>query len=421
VNTHFVLTLLRIALRNLARQRRRTLLVLLAVGLGVTAVVGVRGFLNGLQSSLVLGFAEGTIGAIQVHRAGFLQSVDAAPLTPNIDIAAKDEAGRDVLARIEAIEGVRASSARITFPAMISVEDQSGFALIVAADPERELVTSPKRKDHVVTGAWLTSATTAGQATSSLMGMELARSLGAKEAARVALLTNDVDGVMNAVDTSLVGTLAAPTQGEKKLVIIPLNTAQELLRIPGRATEIVVGVHELDDVDAVASRIRSALGAEYEVHTWKDLAPVAKDVVETQNAALGIVTVIFLVVILMGLANALLTSVLERVREIGTMLAVGAKRRQVLTMFVIEAALIGILGALVGCALGSAIVFALSINGITLTTPGASIPQHLVPYVEVKFLVRMVALCVVGATIASLWPAWRASRLRPVEALASPT
>jgi putative ABC transport system permease protein len=207
VNTHFVVTLLRIALRNLARQRRRTLLVLLAVGLGVTAVVGVRGFLNGLQSALVLGFAEGTIGAMQVHRTGFLQSVDAAPLTPSIDLAAQDAAGKDLLARIEAVDGVRATSPRITFPAMISVEDASGFALIVAAEPERELATSPKRKEHVVTGAWLrapappASDSASGGQTQSLMGMELARSLGAKEQSRVALLTNDVDGVLNAGDT----------------------------------------------------------------------------------------------------------------------------------------------------------------------------------------------------------------------------
>ena len=79
-------TLLRIAVRNLLRHRRRTLLVLLAIGLGVTAVVGVRGFLNGLQSSIVLGFAEGTIGAMQVHRHGFMQSLDMAPLSPSIDL-----------------------------------------------------------------------------------------------------------------------------------------------------------------------------------------------------------------------------------------------------------------------------------------------------------------------------------------------
>lgn len=406
-------TLLQIALRNLFRQRRRTLLVLLAVGLGVSAVVGVRGFLNGLQSSLILGFAEGTIGAIQIHRAGFLQSVDAAPLTPNIDLAATD-----IVQRIEAVEGVRATSPRIMFPGMISVEDASGFALIVAADPERELQTSPKRKDHVVSGIWMRRDAHPAQ---SLMGMELARSLGARPSSRVAILTNDVDGVMNAVDTSVSGTLAAPTQGEKKLVMIPLAAAQELLRMPGRATEIVVGVHDLARVEDVAARLRVALGPDYEVHTWTQLAPVAKDVVETQDSALGIVTVIFLVVILMGLANALLTSVLERVREIGTMLAVGARRRQVLTMFVIEAALIGVLGAIVGCVFGSAIVFALSVKGVTLTMPGASIPQHIVPFIEPRFLLEMIALCAAGATVASLWPAWRASRLRPVEALASPT
>ena len=275
---------------------------------------------------------------------------------------------------------------------------------------------SPKRKDHVVTGAWLPSPA------ASLMGMELARSLGARApSTQVALLSNDVDGVMNAIDTTLAGTLAAPTQGEKKLVLIPLLAGQELLRMPEQATEIAVGVHELSDVDAVAARVRQAIGTDYEVHTWQQLAAVAKDIVETQNSALGIVTTIFLFVILMGLANALLTSVLERVREIGTMLAVGVRRRQVLAMFVIEAALLGVVGAVLGCAVGSAIVLALAREGVDFITPGASMAQHLVPFVEVSFLARMVALCTGGAVVASLWPAWRASRLRPVEALASPS
>lgn len=409
MNTHFVGTLLRIALRNLLRHRRRTLLVLLAIGLGVTAVVGVRGFLNGLQSSIVLGFAEGTIGAMQVHRQGFMQSLDMAPLSPSIDLTG------DVLARIEAVPGVRATAPRIAFPGMVAVGDASAFAIIVAVDPAREIAVSPKRRDHVVTGAWLASPT------ASLMGMELAHSMNASASSPVALLSNDIDGVMNAVDTALVGTLAAPTQGEKKLVLVSLAAGQELLRMPGQATEVAVAVHELAEVDDVAARVRNALGPGYEVHTWKQLAPVAKDVVETQNAALNIVTLIFLFVILMGLANAMLTSVLERVREIGTMLAVGARRRQVLAMFVIEAAILGVAGAAIGSAAGSGIVGALAFNGVNLTTPGASVAQHIVPFVELSFLGGMVLLCTVGAVLASLWPAWRASRLRPVEALASPT
>lgn len=404
--TRQLLALFIMAGRNLSRQRRRTLLVLLAIGLGVTAVVGVRGFLNGLQSSLVLGIAEGTVGALQIHRKGFLQSLEAAPLTPNIEVTP------ELLGTIRGVDGVRAASPRISFPGMVSVGDESVFAMIVAVDPVAELVTSPKRRDHVIQGTWLPGPT------SSLMGMELARSVGASAAAPAAILTNDVDGVMNAVDTSLAGTLAAPTQGEKKLVLIPLALGQELLRMPGKATELVVGVDDLDRVDDTAAALRQALGPDYEVHTWKDLAPAARDAVVSQDAALGIITVTFLVVILMGVANALLTSVLERVREIGTMMAVGARRRQVLLLFVVEALTLGFLGAAVGSLAGTAIVSALAVNGIDLVTPGASIPQHLVPFVELAFVGKMFVLCGVGASVAALWPAWRASRLRPVEALA---
>jgi putative ABC transport system permease protein len=413
------LMLFRIALRNLTRQRRRTLLVLLAVGLGVTAVVGVRGFLNGLQASLVLGFAEGTVGALQIHKKGFLQSLEAAPLSPNIELTG------ELFDKIQRVEGVRAATPRIAFPGMIAVGDESTFAMIVAVDPEREVMVCPRRRDHVTTGSWLSAASPKAPAGAdgdpplppSLMGMELARSLGAAGGQSAAILTNDIDGVMNAVDTSLAGTLAAPTQGERKLVLIPLAAGQELLRMPGRATEIAVAVHELERVDEVADRLRAALGPDWEVHTWQQLAAVAKDVVETQNTALGIITSIFLIVILMGVANALLTSVLERVREIGTMMAVGARRRQILALFVMEAAVLGILGAALGSLAGTLIVSALAVNGIELTTPGASTAQHIVPFVELRFLVRMFVLCGVGASIAALWPAWRASRLRPVEAL----
>ncbi len=314
--------LLRIAFRNITRQRRRTLLVLAAVGLGVTAVVGVRGFLNGLQSALVLGFAEGTVGAVQVHAKGFLQSLEVAPLTPNLDVSG------DLLTRIEHVDGVVSATPRIAFPGMVSIGDDTTFAMIVAVDPVREIATCPRRKDFVGSGAWLPADGGASGGVKSLIGAELLRSLHAKEGARAAVLTSDVDGVMNAVDTAVGGSLIAPTQGEKKLMLLPLAAGQELLRIPGRATEIAVRVKDLSRVDEVAAALSDKLGPDYEVHTWKQVVPFAADIVETQDAALSVITIIFLIVIMMGLANAMLTSVLERVREIGTLMAVGARRRQ---------------------------------------------------------------------------------------------
>ncbi|MBI1946223.1 MAG: ABC transporter permease [Deltaproteobacteria bacterium] len=401
-----MLSLLGLAVRNLARHRRRTAMILAAIALGVTAVVGVRGFLNGLQSTLVRGFAEGTVGAMQVHAQGFMQSNEAAPLTPNLDVSG------ELLTKIEAVPGVKAAAPRITFPSMLSIGDSTAFVLAVGVDPAREQGCCPRRLDLVEQGRFLAGAS------ESLVGLEVLRGLGGKVGGKAALLTGDVDGVMNAVDTDVVGQVAAPTQGEKKLVLLSLAAAQELVRLPGRATEIAVAVDDLDHVHQVADRVRVALGPTYDVRTWDELATVARDAVAIQNRALGVVTGAFLIVILVGVTNALLTSVLERVREIGTLMAVGARRRQVLFLFLFEAAALGVVGAAIGCAAGSAIVAVLGVKGVTLTTPGASLPQTLYPFIRLDFLLRMVALSTVGATLASLWPAWKASRLRPVEALA---
>jgi putative ABC transport system permease protein len=144
---------------------------------------------------------------------------------------------------------------------------------------------------------------------------------------------------------------------------------------------------------------------------------MVRDATQAQNTALDLVTLIFLFIMLMGIANTLLMSVLERVREIGTMMAVGTRRRQILTMFLWEALMMGALGAGVGALLGFGIVGALGIKGVVLTMPGASLPQHIIPVIGVPFLLRMVALSAVGSAVAALYPAFKASHLRPVEAL----
>lgn len=416
-----MLSLIGLAVRNLARQRRRTALILAALAFGVTAVVGVRGFLNGLQASVIKGFAEGTVGALQVHAAGFMRSTEAAPLKPNLDVSG------DLLQRIQAVKGVRAAAPRIFFPGMVSVGEQTAFVFAVGVDPVRERDCCPRRLDLVDQGRFLGGAANGGEGTAnggegtvaeSMVGLEVLRGIGGAVGQKAAYITNDIDGVMNAVETDVVARIAAPTQGEKKLALLSLSAAQELLRMPGRATEIAVAVDNLDHVDRVATRLREALGPDYEVHTWMELAASARDAVDYQNRALGVVIGAFMIVILVGVANALLTSVLERVREIGTLMAVGARRRQVLLLFLFEAAALGVLGSLIGCAAGSGIVALLAINGVDLTTPGASLPQHLEPFIRLDFLGRMVGICTVGSVVAALWPAWKASRLRPVEALA---
>lgn len=394
------------ALRNLMRNRRRTLLTLAALAVGVTSVVCVRGFLNGLQNSLILGIAEGSIGAVLVHKKGYLQSVEASPLTPNMELNGA------FLERLMKVDGVRAVAPRISFGGMVSVGDETIFSIISGVDPAAELVVCPRRRDSLVTGAWLTEGSS-----DALMGMEIAKSLSAKEGSVAAVLTGDVEGVMNAVEVTVRGTVAAAAQAERKLLIMPLGKAQELLRMEGRITEIAVGVKRVEQVEQVRDRLSALLGDDYEVSTWKDMAPLIRDAQEGQNTALNLITIIFLFIMLMGIANTLLMSVLERVREIGTMMAVGARRRQVLLIFLLEALMLGALGATVGALMGFTVVGVLGIHGVVLTTPGASLPQHITPMIGPWFLLRMVALAAGGSAVAAFYPAYKASRLRPVEAL----
>lgn len=399
--------LLRLALRNLIRHRRRTLVTLAAVAVGVAAVVGVRGVLDGLQGVLIDGVVEGGTGALQIHRAGWAESLDASPFSLLIeDVDA-------VVAKAAAVDDVVAVAPRLSFPAMLSVGEQSLVARVTAIDPAREALVSPGRAEQLVSGSVV------AKPGDVVVGAELASVAGASEGTVAAVLAGDVDGVLNGVDGKVSGRSAAIAQGEKRAVVIHLESAREVLRTPAAASELAVAVKDRDDVDAVATRLRAALGPGFEVHTWMELAPFVRDARATQNAVLSLLTSVFLVVILLGVANTLLMSVMERVREIGTLVALGMRRRKVLALFVLEGALLGALGAVAGVVVGVVIVTALSVQGIVLQPPGASLPTTIHPAVSVAFLVRIIGLAVVGAVVASFLPAWRASRLRPVEALSS--
>ncbi|MBS1153940.1 MAG: Cell division protein FtsX, partial [Myxococcaceae bacterium] len=128
---------------------------------------------------------------------------------------------------------------------------------------------------------------------------------------------------------------------------------------------------------------------------------------------------VFLSVVLLGIVNAMLMSVLERTREIGTMLAVGMRRRKIVGLFLAEGLVIGLIGGLLGVAIGLLVVTWLHHVGLPLPAPGATAPSIIRPFVSNRFLISAAIGTPLGAALASLWPAWRASRLRPVEALQS--
>lgn len=426
--------LLRLAARNLRRNRRRTAISLVALVLGVTVMVGLRGFINGMQQMITENVVQGQLGSIQVHRKGYLENVLSSPLT--LDMADSAELRRKMLE----VKGVTAVAPRIAFGAMLSTPDKvtdearelrpeekgrTAFFLATAIDPREEERVVPRRK------VWLGPGTMFPAADSEevVLNADFATGLGvhpiektrrpADVARWPALLAQDRDGSLNGANVTVSGHVVSAIPGDKKYGFVPLATAQALLRMEGRVTEYALAVEPGAELDAVGRELQAALGPDYDVKTWEQLMPFMKEMMGTQDRLFGIITNIFLFVVLLGVVNAMLMSVLERVREIGTMLAVGTRRSQILTLFLLEGAVLGAVGGLLGVLLGTALVTVMHHKGIPLPAPGSTVTSTIRPFVSSAFLVRSLLFATVGAALSSLYPAWRASRLRPVEALAS--
>jgi putative ABC transport system permease protein len=431
------MALLKLALRNLARNKRRTAITFVALVAGVGAMVAIKGFMIGQRRQILENQQRGNLGALQVHKKGYVENVLASPLT--LDFADTGE----LRAKLAAVPGVVAVSPRIEFGAQVSTPDkrpppddgselpeaergQTSFLLFTAIDPVTERAITPKRWEWV---SWARGQMLASAAAEQVVlnddfakGIEVplwqAGTPVPPIERQLAVLAPDRDGSLNGVNVVMAGTLASATPNDRRIGLIPLATAQALLRMEGRITEYGLAVKEGVELLEAKRAVEAVVGPEFEVHTWEERIPFVRDLVDTQDFVFGIVSGIFLFVVLLGVVNAMLMSVLERVREIGTMLAVGMKRRQIVQLFIAEGVVLGLVGGTLGALFGFAWVSWMNAKGLSIPAPGANVPSLLRPDVDVAFLLRATLQATVGAALASLWPAWRASRLRPVEALA---
>jgi putative ABC transport system permease protein len=420
--------LLALAARNLARNRRRTAISLAALVVGVGAMVGIRGFLNGLQHMFLENTVHGHLGAVQVHRQGYLANVQGSPLTLDME---DSEALRRTLA---SVPGVTTVAPRILFGGMLSMPDAPGaegevgegrttFLQLTGYEPATEPRVTPMRQRWVGQGA-LSAVVDAPEL---VLNADMARALGAEvmdakapppEERWPALLANDRDGALNGESVRVVGTLVSATPGDRRVGYVPLGLAQRVLRMEGRVTEYALAVERLEEAPRVREALRGVLGAGYEVHTWDEVFPFIANLIQQQDFLFGLLSSVFLGVVLLGIINVMLMSVLERVREIGTMLAVGMRRRQVVALFLTEGAVLGLVGGLLGALVGGAVTLWLHHRGLGVPAPGSNVDSIVRPFVPLLYLVRMVGLATGGAALAALWPAYRAAQLRPVEALA---
>lgn len=397
-----------IALRNLLRARGRTAFGVGAVAFGVVALVLAGGFIDWSLWSMREETISGRYGHLQVTKPDYFDVGFSDPyrfLLPEASPA---------LAQLRGTPGVKNVSPRFVFTGLVSMGEAtlSFYGEGLEADDDTLL---SGRGMVMIDGRVFR----AGETNVVVMGKGLAQNLGVKVGDNVILVANTRKGGVNAVEARVIGSFASSSKAFEDVAIrLPRKLANTLTRSTG-AHSWVVSLKDTALTEATAARIAPAMrAAGYTVTPWSALADFYNKAAALYARQTLVMKIIIAVIIVLCISNTMLMTVAERTGEIGTTMALGAKRRAVFAQFLTEGALLGAVGGLIGLAAGDALAHLISAIGIPMPPPpDMSIPIVGEIRVDARLLAEAFLIALVTTVAASAYPAWRAGRMEIVNAL----
>ena len=394
--------LTKIALRNIFRNRRRSAITLAVIVFGAVGLI----LFGGYKAVTFRGLRESTIrriGHVQVFRAGHAKAESQKPLEYGLDDITS------LRKQIESDPRVRTTAAQITLMGLISNGDKSETYIATAVEPE---------KDREMKGHRLESGTElpSNELDAVLLGKGLAASMHAKPGDYLTLMTTTATGSLNAMDVRVAGIMRTGVKEyDDRAISMPLGGAQQLLQT-SRVEKLLVFLKNTEDTSAVAASLAKI--PSIETKSWPELASFYRQVVMLYNGIFGFLGLIVFAIVIFSVANTIVMAILERTREIGTLLAIGTTRGRVWRMFFLEGLMTGVLGGLLGIGIGAALATLINHGNVMLPPPPgytSGYPLHIL--LQPGVLVTAFLISVITATLSSILPAFKASRMNIVDAL----
>jgi ABC-type lipoprotein release transport system permease subunit len=394
-----------LALRNLRRNPRRTGITLAAISVGVWALVFIWAFIDGINEQMIVNNIQYLTGHIKVHRLGYHKhKVQALAL----------EGEPPELSGY----GVMAIAPRVEASGLISRGGESATAIVLGVDPVREIRVTTLHKT-LVAGRYLS-----GAPLEVVLGDRLARELGLQVGDNTDLVVQAADGSLGADRFTLVGVFSTGIDAiDESLALMSVADAQDLYSLQGRYNSWVVSLSERSAVARTSERLAARLGMQIEVLPWYQLLPSVVQAVNFHEAVAYVVLWVVFVVVAVGIANTLLMPVMERLREFGVMRALGTQAAQLVQLVVWESLLLALAGIALGNLIDISFTYFWSRKGMDLsgygdamsTMPGLSGVVY--PLLRVDHLLLTAAVVLAVCLVPALAPAWRAGRLKPVDAI----
>ena len=413
----------KIAWRNVWRSKTRSAVVILAVAIGVWALAFVLSFSNGITYTYISNAIRDQLSHLQLHHPKFSEDKNSKFYLENAS---------EILTEIRQMPEVEAATARVIATGMVSSARTARGVQIVGVNPESETKVTHFEK-NIVEGGYFEE----GHKNQILISQRMAEKLKVKLRSRIVLTFQNLDGDITAAAFRVVGMFNTGNmitddaqvfvlaEDLKKNLLPPTteNDSTTVLTAENQdiAQEIAIFLKDAKMVTAVKEQLKTMFPDDLVQDYW-ELSPDI-ELYETQiNTSNSIIIVIFMLALIFGIINTMLMAVLERYKELGMLMAIGMNKRKIFSMIVLETLMLGLVAAPLGLGLGFLTVYLLQDTGIDLTAFAAGLERFgidttIFPVLDNTLLIQIATAVFITTLLASLYPARKAVKLNPVEAL----
>lgn len=399
---------LRIAFRNIFRQKRRTILTVLTMFGGFTLASISIAWSDGTYSRVINMFTRNRLGHIQVHRQGYLERRSIYKTIDNY-MAVGDT--------IAAVHGVEAWAPRLYAAGLVSIGDKSSATQVIGIDPKLE-DNATRFEKKIIDGRSFSFEP--GHQT--ILGQGLADVLSAQIGDTLVIVSQAADGSIANDAYTVIGIMSSGDKlSDRSSMYLNLKDAQELFVLPDRVHEIIVIAYHLGNVDKLAAEIRSALdNPGLSVETWKQFAHSFYVAMRADQSGAWIMLFVILLVVAVGVLNTVLMTVLERRREYGVMRAIGTSPGEIFRLVTIEVLFMAAISLVIGFGVAYLVNYVLSINGIymgqSFTYGGIEFGRMYTEINARSFWIPAVAV-LVTAVLVAIFPGLRAAKTAPAQSM----
>ena len=409
----------KMAIRNLLRYKRRTLLTALLITVGVLMVILFSGLAGSFKEMMIGQITDSNLAQMQIHKKGYVSSIDSMPL--NLNLSPKEY--KTIEKILQDNPDVEAYAPRIKLSTMLSNYSETTNIRLNAVDPEKETMVCPDVTNRMVFKANVREKIFIKPG-EIIVPKNLAKGMKIKAGSPVVIVAQNKDGSINGLNFTVAAIIESVLGPQGKEGYIHINDARTLLRMEKpEVTEIAIRIKNFNKLNAVYADLQSSLlkfknkkgEPIFEIHTWEKLSPFVNiaNMIDMMTISMKL---IMIAIVLISILNVMIMSVYERIREIGTMIAIGTSPSKIMGLFLSEGFFLGLISSIAGNVIGIAGIYFLNIFKIRFSF-GRMDNLLLSPAININELFWLTAIVLLVSVFATLQPAYKASKMEPVDAL----